>query len=94
MNSSKARVVMQKPGGTGTPAVVRAPRLAPLPPTIDVSPAWTSAKNRVSGRSSPLLVFEALRFADPLDFERKRIDRALEIVDAFIGDLRHRTSAR
>src|SRR6266705_1692332 len=51
MKSWKARVVTQKPGGTDTPARVRAPRFAPLPPTIDVSFARTSAKNRVSGRS-------------------------------------------
>ena len=39
-----AAVVSTKPGGTGSPARVSSPRLAPLPPATAMSPRPSSAK--------------------------------------------------
>ncbi len=43
-NARYAAVVSTKPGGTGSPARVSSPRLAPLPPATATSPRPSSAK--------------------------------------------------
>ena len=50
-----ATVVTQNPAGTGTPAAVSSPRLAPLPPTSARLPASTSSSVRITdSMASPL----------------------------------------
>ncbi len=46
-NSRYAAVVTTNPGGTGMPARVSSPRLAPLPPATAMSPRPSSSKRRM-----------------------------------------------